>query len=138
MGKHKVMNREVEKYAKLAYCGIYCGGCSNYRENADCSGCRNETELLADCPTRSCAIEREVLFCGECSEFPCLMLKEFYGDGIPHHIASFTNSGRIREVGPDLWLEEQGKEHTCGCGKRKLWFTSTCGDKTCTDGDCRL
>ena len=92
---------------KLGYCGLYCGGCRNFKKNADCMGCRDEKEMLDDCPTRTCVVEKGLLFCGECDEFPCSMLNEFYKDGNPIHDLAFRNALRIREIGADNWLREQ-------------------------------
>lgn len=116
----------MEQHETLSFCGVYCGGCRNYKENADCSGCRNEENLLDDCPTRSCAIKRGVLHCGECEEFPCAELRDFYGDGKRHHEVAFENIRQIRKNGTTKWLVEQENEHTCKCGGRILWFATKC------------
>jgi hypothetical protein len=39
---------------------------------------------------------------------------------------AYENMLRIREVGPERWLAEQEKAHTCACGRRKLWFAEEC------------
>ena len=116
----------MKKHETLAYCGLFCGGCKNYKENMNCMGCRFEEELVTDCPTRACAADRGLLYCGDCEEFPCPSLKEFYEDGIRHHGMALQNVLRIRDIGPDNWLAEQEKEHTCQCGGRKLWFVEKC------------
>lgn len=110
----------------LAFCGIYCGGCKNYKENANCMGCRYEETLVDDCPTRSCAMAKGLLHCGECGDFPCPTLKEFYEDGMRHHAVALRNIQRIMEVGHEEWLREQEQQHTCQCGRRKLWFAERC------------
>lgn len=116
----------MEKYEALSFCGIYCGGCRNYKENMNCMGCRYEKELVSDCPSRSCAIEKGLLHCGECGSFPCDELNDFYKDGVPHHDAAFQNMLKIREIGVEKRLSEQEKEHTCKCGRKKLWFATEC------------
>jgi len=65
----------MSNYETLSSCGIYCGKCKNYKQNMNCAGCRNEPELVWDCPTRVCAAKREYLHCGECADFPCEELK---------------------------------------------------------------
>lgn len=110
----------------LALCGLYCGGCKNYKENMNCMGCRYEEVLVSDCPTRSCAISQGLLHCGECSEFPCPLLKGFYEDGVRHHEQAFQNVLHIKEVGIEKWLMEQEQEHTCSCGRKSLWFATQC------------
>jgi hypothetical protein len=34
----------MEHYEELSLCGLYCGGCKNYKANYNCMGCRNEKE----------------------------------------------------------------------------------------------
>ncbi|MCL2402157.1 MAG: DUF3795 domain-containing protein [Oscillospiraceae bacterium] len=97
------------KYEALSYCGMFCGECANYKQNMNCQGCRNETALVDDCPTRACAIQRGLLHCGECGEFPCVMLNDFYYDGKPSHLAAFHNMQKIIKNGADEWLMEQNK-----------------------------
>ena len=116
----------MKEYETLAFCGLFCGGCRNYKENMNCMGCRYEQQLVADCPTRACAISKGLLHCGDCEEFPCAELKAFYEDGVRHHGLALQNVLRIREIGPEGWLREQAKQHTCECGRRKLWFAETC------------
>ncbi len=96
----------------LAFCGIYCAGCKNYLKNMNCMGCRYEENLVDDCPTRSCAINKGLLYCGECSDYPCIVLKEFYEDGVCHHQQAFLNVLRIKEIGIEKWLLEQEQGHT--------------------------
>ncbi|MDP8219868.1 MAG: DUF3795 domain-containing protein [Candidatus Stygibacter frigidus] len=92
---------------KLSYCGIYCGGCLNFKKNYNCQGCRYEENMLSDCPLRACAIAKELIHCGECEEFPCKELIEFYEDGVPLHDLAYKNILRIKEIGIDKWLIEQ-------------------------------
>jgi hypothetical protein len=110
----------------LAFCGLYCGGCKNFKENMNCLGCRYEENLVNDCPTRLCAIEKGLRYCGECKEFPCPLLKEFYEDGFRHHKLAYQNVLRMNEIGIEKWLIEQENEHTCQCGKKKYWFATIC------------
>ena len=97
------------KYETLSYCGIYCGKCKNYKKNMNCCGCRNELSLVNDCPTRACAIRRKLLHCGECDEFPCEMLNDFYHSGNPLHLSAFHNMQEIIKNGVDNWLRLQGE-----------------------------
>jgi len=96
---------------ELSYCGIYCGSCKNYKQNMNCMGCRYEESMVDDCPTRACAIDRGLVHCGECAEFPCAVLKEFYEDGVWLHKQAYENLMRIREIGTEAWLAEQEKEN---------------------------
>ncbi|MCL1797649.1 MAG: DUF3795 domain-containing protein [Eggerthellaceae bacterium] len=101
------MNAAMNDYEALSYCGIYCGDCSNYRQNMNCGGCKSEPELLWDCTTRACAANKGLLHCGQCPEFPCAELKEFYHDGKPSHLKAYENMLEIIGKGADVWLDEQ-------------------------------
>ena len=94
-------------YEELSYCGIFCGRCKNYKKNMNCQGCRNETELLDDCPTRVCAEKKGFLHCGQCAEFPCVELNEFYHDGNSNHLLAYENMQCMIQEGVDCWLKQQ-------------------------------
>jgi hypothetical protein len=98
----------MNKYEKLSLCGLYCGNCTNYKKNYNCMGCRNEKELVNDCPTRACCIDRGLLHCGLCEDFPCSVLYDFYNDGTKLHELAYKNMLKIKEIGLDQWLIEQG------------------------------
>jgi len=99
----------MNNYEMLSFCGIYCGACVNFKRNLNCAGCRNEPSLVSDCPTRDCTIERGLLHCGECADFPCSVLDAFYNDGKPMHLAAYHNMLEIIKDGADLWLEKQAQ-----------------------------
>ncbi|MDR2035882.1 MAG: DUF3795 domain-containing protein [Coriobacteriales bacterium] len=85
------MSEPVNTSVALSYCGINCTSCGNYKKNENCQGCRDEPNLLWDCTTRTCAIERGFLHCGQCDEFPCDELSRFYHDGKPSHLQAYHN-----------------------------------------------
>ncbi len=116
---------------ELSYCGLYCGGCKNYKEYANCMGCRNEKEMVDDCPTRKCCIEKEILHCGECNDFPCDMMKEFYNSEGKHKQLAYENIGNINTVGIENWILEQKEKHTCSCGSKIRWFADKCSNEDC-------
>ena len=70
-------------------------------------GCRNEPSLIDDCPVRACAMNRGFLHCGECGDFPCVVLNDFYNDGNPLHLSAFHHMQDIIENGVDVWLKTQ-------------------------------
>jgi hypothetical protein len=121
----------MDQYEKLSLCGLYCGGCKNYKENYNCMGCRNEKELVDDCPTRACCIDKGLLHCGLCEDFPCGILNDFYTDGMKHHELAFKNMLDIKERGAEQWLNDQEEAHTCICGRKKVWFETNCVDEAC-------
>lgn len=101
----------MKQYEEISFCGIYCGGCKNYKENINCMGCRYEKELVNDCPTRTCSINKGLLHCGECENFPCDELSNFYNDGIAHHEVAYQNMLKIKEIGIEKWLIMQKTKH---------------------------
>ena len=99
----------MSNYEALSYCGVFCGKCANYKKNVNCAGCRNECSLVDDCPTRACAITRGFFHCGECYDFPCKVLNDFYNDGKPLHLKAYHNMQDIMKKGHDEWLKEQNE-----------------------------
>ena len=124
-----------ENQSLIAYCGLYCGACSfrvaaqendrrhlrampaRYAQYQDapmdiCPGCRHETGD-AGCAIRNCARKLGLQHCGACLDFPCARIREFNGDGTPHHAAAIENLKRLKEVGAEAWVEEQKRRLTC-------------------------
>ncbi len=58
----------------LGKCGYYCGQCPSFL-SGKCKGCIEEN---ADgvCYARDCAIEKGLLSCGYCEDFPCQTLQD--------------------------------------------------------------
>ena len=70
-----------------AYCGVDCSGCADYK-NRKCPGCRESTWPDGDeCPPVSCCRKQGIVFCGDCSRFPCKMMREFYEESDSHRDA---------------------------------------------------
>ena len=59
-------------------CGLLCGECQ-YRTQIPCPGCtRMEKPFWGDsCPVKACCEGKQHAHCGECSEFPCGLLRQF-------------------------------------------------------------
>lgn len=50
-------------------------------EAMKCDGCQkpdaeNPFRIGGDCPIRNCAVEKEILHCGLCNDFPCDLMKQ--------------------------------------------------------------
>jgi len=62
-------------------CGLLCGECQ-YRAQIPCPGCtRMEKPFWGDsCPVKACCEGKQHAHCGECSEFPCGLLRQFAFD----------------------------------------------------------
>ncbi len=58
-------------------CGILCSEC----RFTECKGCVNiPNPFWGNCPVKTCCEEKKIMHCGECSEFPCNLLKSFSYD----------------------------------------------------------
>ena len=83
-------------------------------EDAYCDGCRAErrTPYCHACTFRTCAAERGLDFCGECSDFPCEQLGEFQRER-PHRAELYGDLDRITEAGVEAWMTEVRRRYTC-------------------------
>lgn len=68
------------------YCGLECNGCE-FVESCHCGGCiatkGRPFHVSAEqeaCAVAKCAMEKGVVFCGDCGEFPCGLLQSFSND----------------------------------------------------------
>ena len=58
-------------------CGILCSEC----RFTECQGCVNiSNPFWGNCPVKTCCEEKKIAHCGECSDFPCDLLKSFSYD----------------------------------------------------------
>lgn len=66
-----------------------------------CKGCREGGCLMGSCGVRTCAMERDMDFCGLCPDFPC------ENPGLPEALVErWRKNGEIlREKGPASFLE---------------------------------
>jgi hypothetical protein len=132
-----------------APCGLYCGNCEIFRAFRDddfeslaeyakemstpvdmvrCEGCRSDLSMFwcPECNVRKCTEEKEISFCFECADFPCVALIEFE-DQAPHHSMCVENLERMAEVGISAWLEEQDQLWRCSmCTTKVTFYTEKC------------
>lgn len=71
--------------ALTAYCGVDCSACRDFQINV-CKGCR-KTNDDDPCMPVACCREKGVSLCGECKDFPCGDMKEFYRESESHEQA---------------------------------------------------
>ena len=73
--------------ALLGYCGVDCAACTDYANNV-CPGCRLSTWPEGDeCPPVACCRKQGITLCGQCPQFPCDMMAEFYTESESHRQA---------------------------------------------------
>ncbi len=91
-------------------------------EQAGCRGCRGEngkcSVIPMPCRVYSCAEKRGVMFCCDCSDFPCDYLHPYADRAgeLPHNTKVF-NLCLIRKMGLESWAEEKAK------GVKETYFT---------------
>ncbi|MBQ4447482.1 MAG: DUF3795 domain-containing protein [Clostridia bacterium] len=71
----------------IAYCGVDCSECGDHK-SGKCPGCRKtEWKEGEECMPSACCRGKGILFCGECGEFPCADMEEFYRESDSHRLA---------------------------------------------------
>ena len=71
----------------IAYCGVDCSVCPDLK-SGKCAGCRNtDWKEGSICLPVECCRKRGIDFCGQCEQFPCPDMKEFYRESPSHEQA---------------------------------------------------
>ena len=71
----------------IAYCGVDCAACPDLG-SGKCPGCRQTVWPEDDpCPPVACCRRKNISCCGECADFPCPMMAEFYDESDSHRAA---------------------------------------------------
>ena len=101
---------EMRTDKMIAYCGVDCSECDDYKNNK-CPSCRLSEWTDDDiCRPVKCCIEKGIEFCSECDVFPCKDMKDFYEESESHREA-FTRlvgmSNRI--VIPEGYAEDMAE-----------------------------
>jgi len=122
----------------LSYCGLYCGACPSYHLGT-CLGCRSENKNQKRTSKWSCKIrlcckdEKELFYCGKCSEFPCIKISNKLINSHPNDL-KFTyrheipnNVENINTVGFYQWIKAQKNKWKCDtCGGPIVFYNYTC------------
>lgn len=132
---HNRGNHSGKPDKKLAaVCGLYCEACTLFiatkedqarlerlaerfqlsEEAIKCCGCRSDKRgpYCEKCKMFACAAEREIDFCVECTEYPCIDLKMFQSKA-PHRIELWDDLERIKTISYKYWLNEIRENYTC-------------------------
>lgn len=71
----------------IGYCGVSCAGCPDLARGK-CPGCRQTRWPEGDaCRPVACCREKKLDVCGQCGDFPCEMMAEFYEESEGHREA---------------------------------------------------
>jgi hypothetical protein len=136
---YKYYNMKLYQRMKLlAPCGIDCGVCELYNCKDDpglaeelvstgipvdkmpCPGCRSKKghcpALPSQCDTYKCVKSREIDYCFECEEFPCLMLHPAADKAstLPHNLKIY-NLCQLMNKGPEAFIDMSN-------GNKKRYF----------------
>jgi len=132
-----------------AYCGLYCGACSallnskKAKRQADvkCLGCKSAQKpppYRTKCAVRKCAIEKKVVSCGVCKEYPCAKFNTLRGDK-PKYGLREKYLNEIRANGHAKWLADMKTRWTCAkCSTPFAYDMATCpkcGAKVYSDAE---
>ena len=61
----------------IAFCGVDCSVCPDYTKDL-CPSCRKTKWDDEPCMPVACCKKKGITVCGECKNFPCGDMKEFY------------------------------------------------------------
>jgi hypothetical protein len=109
----------------IAPCGVICDLCLGFqRKKNKCVGCSNignKPNHCSVCSIKSCPEKKgnDILFCYECSKFPCRRIKDLdkryrlkYGE------SPVQNLNEIKHTGLTNFIEIQKEKWKCGnCGQ---------------------
>ena len=148
-----------DKKRLSAVCGLFCPACTIFIGTTEdpqrleaiaerfgqpveawkCEGCQSEKRSYYCenlCQMGTCAAEKGLEFCGECTEYPCEELKKFQAER-PHRIELWESQKRIAEVGYSEWFDEMIEHFSCPhCHTVNSAYDIAC--RTCgTEPGCR-
>ncbi len=108
----KGITLDTEEANLAGCCGLYCGLCPRFQSTSKsrCPGCRI-SEHHSWCKVyRCCVIKKGYVTCADCTDYPCEKLFSVLGtdeDSFLTHKPVIPNLDRIKEVGGQIWLNEQ-------------------------------
>jgi hypothetical protein len=104
----------LEEKHLASCCGLYCGLCPRFQSKAPsrCLSCHLGEQHSYCSVYRCCVTKRGLFTCADCDEYPCERLLRVLGveeglDSFISHKPALPNLDRIREVGLEIYLEEQ-------------------------------
>lgn len=87
----------------IAYCGVDCSACPDH-SGGKCPGCRKTVWDEGDeCMPIACCKKRGISCCGECGDFPCPDMDEFYGESDSHRLA-YARMYRVSKKGREAMI----------------------------------
>jgi len=103
----------------IAACGMNCSYCyAHHKKKKPCLGCRlsdeGKPEHCRKCKIKDCANEKNLLFCSECSDYPCVLIKRLDKSYRTRYNESLVNNMKvINEKGMDYYLKFEKERFKC-------------------------
>jgi hypothetical protein len=96
-----------------------------------CHGCKSDAVFIncTTCKIRSCAIEKKIDHCIDCTEYPCPTVTgtRKLAKLLPHVTHNAPNLETIKKKGVQQWLAEQERRWKCpDCGTSIAWYSGSC------------
>lgn len=71
----------------IGFCGVDCSACPDYL-NFKCPGCRASIGMSEEeCMAAQCCMDKNILVCSQCREYPCDNMKDFFMESESHKAA---------------------------------------------------
>jgi hypothetical protein len=141
-------NNITNNYEKAGYCGLFCDACIAYIatnegqsrleslsktmnrsvEEITCNGCRTDvcSFYCKSCEMKLCAVEKNINFCSECSDYPCTIIVEFQKK-MPHRIELFESLEFAKNNPLEKWKEKMIIDYSCQkCGTINSAYATAC------------
>ena len=113
------MPKEKLHTIMFAPCGMNCFVCYKHcYHKKPCLGCLNgdtgKPEYCRKCKIKDCVNSKGVLYCFECADYPCKLIKNLEKSYNKRYQASLMdNSKFVREQGLEKFMKEQKERYTC-------------------------
>ncbi len=119
----------------FAPCGINCMVCYKHcNSKKPCIGCLagdlGKTEHCRKCKIKDCVNKKELTYCFECVDFPCMLIKNLEKSYNKRYQASLIKNGlSVKEFGLVAFLTSDREEWTCSsCGGIISLHESRCSE----------
>jgi hypothetical protein len=116
-------SNRIDKQKLVAYCGLYCGNCKQFKKGK-CPGCR-ENEKAKWCKIRTCCIENNYDSCADCKNESSVKDCKKYNTFVSGLIELFFRTDRsecisvIKRDGKQEYVELMEKSGKMSLPKKK-------------------
>lgn len=107
----------------FAPCGMNCLVCYRHcYHKKPCAGCRKsdlgKPEHCKKCKIKDCVAGKRLLYCYECTDYPCKQIKSLEKSyNTRYHASLMENSQMVKEQGLEKFMQQQKAKYLCPeCG----------------------